>query len=630
MRNRQSLPSLMKVACLFLIILAFQFSFLPAEEKSSKYDANWSPYKVNEPLDVEDINVKAFYLPMRDGVKIAVNLYLPKELDPEAKLPTILFATRYWRASDVRLPSGEKLPSIGLRIRRFLANGYAYVAMDSRGTGASEGTWPCPWSPDEVKDYGEVADWIVEQPWSNGRIGTAGVSYNGTTAEMAGVNKNPAIQAIVPEFSLYDAYPDIGLPGGIHMSEFTRNWSEGNEMLDQNTSREITRDGKVQAIIKGVMPVDEDPDGAMLQKIVDARLYNCNVYEAALHSQFIDDVWICDPSITMFTYSPCGHQEAFRETGVSIYGYSGWFDGAYAHSAIKRHLTIKNPGSKLVLGPWNHGGSYNSSPVFQDKTRFDHIAELMRFFDHHLKGKDTGIYDEAPIHYYTMVEEKWKSTETWPPEADDTIYYLSSGHTLSTVRPIKEEAYDQYKADYSTATGLSARWDTLLGGTPVIYPDRAEEDQKLLTYTSAPLESDMEVTGHSIITLFIVSSASDGQFFAYLEDVDEKGKVTYVTEGELRALHRKISTDPQHYANVVPYHSFRRKDGEPLTPGKITKLVFDLLPTSYMFKKGHSLRIALASADIDHFAPSAFAPPVIRYYRDQVHCSHVTLPVIKR
>ncbi len=111
-------------------------------------------------------------------------------------------------------------------------------------------------------------------------------------------------------------------------------------MLDQNTSREIKREGKVQAIMKGVMPVDADIDGALLHKIVDARLYNCNVYVAASHSQFIDDVWICDPSITMFAYSPCGHQEAFRETGVPMYSYSGWFDGAYPHSAIKRHITI--------------------------------------------------------------------------------------------------------------------------------------------------------------------------------------------------------------------------------------------------------------------------------------------------
>jgi len=630
MHKRQATSPLLKIVWLFLVILAFQLSNLPAKDKDGQYDANWSPYKANPPLEVQSINVKAFYLTMRDGIKIAVNLYLPEELDPEAKLPTILFATRYWRASDVRLPSGEKLPNVGLRIRRFLANGYAYVSMDSRGTGASEGTWPCPWAPDEVKDYGEVADWIIRHPWSNGRIGTAGVSYNGTTAEMSGVNKHPAIKAIVPEFSLYDAYPDIGLPGGIHMSEFTRKWSEGNDMLDQNTSREITRDGKVQAIIKGVMPVDEDPDGAMLQKIVDARLYNCNVYEAALHSQFIDDVWICDPSITMLTYSPCGHQEAFRETGVPIYGYSGWFDGAYAHSAIKRYLTIRNPGSKLILGPWNHGGSFNSSPVFKEKTRFDHIAELMRFFDHHLKDKDTGIYDEAPIHYYTMVEEKWKPAETWPPEAHGSKYYFASGHVLTPVQPSKDEAYDQYRADYNTATGLTARWDTLLGGTPVIYPDRVEEDKKLLTYTSVPLESEMEVTGHPIITLYIASTASDGQFFVYLEDVDEKGKVTYVTEGELRALHRKISTDPQPYRNVVPYHSFLRKDGEPLIPGEVTKLVFDLLPTSYLFEKGHSIRIALASADRDHFAPSAFAPPVITYYRDQSRSSHVILPVIQR
>lgn len=615
-----------------MIILIFLHSLAPvpgAQEEAGHGERNWSSYQVLPPLASEDVSAKSFYLAMRDGVKIAVSLYLPRELKPGIKLPAILHATRYWRASDVRLPSGERRPGVPARARRFLANGYAWVSMDARGTGASEGIWPCPWSPDEVKDYAEVVDWIISQPWSSGRVGAAGISYDGTAAEMVGANGHPAVKAIAPEFSLYDAYNDIGFPGGIHQGVFTEQWAAGNDRLDRNTPRKISRDGKTELLIKGVLPADEDGDGVLLQKIVEARLYNCNVHQAALRVVFKDDLWACDPEIKMTDFSPFAHQEVFKSSEVAVYSYSGWFDGAYQHSAIKRYLTVRNPGSKLILGPWNHGGSFNASPSVQSDTTFDHPAELIRFFDYHLKGIETGVEKEPAVHYYTMGEERWKSAPSWPPESKNLNYYFDSGHLLRDVPPSDREAFDKYQADYSTGTGNQTRWDSLLGGV-VVYPDRAGEDKKLLVYTTPPLESAMEVTGHPVVTLYIDSSAADGQFFLYLEDVGTDGKVIYITEGELRALHRKVCLEPQPYRTVVPYHSYLRKDGELLIPGKTAELVFDLLPTSYLFKKGHSVRIALACADKDHFAPPLFPPPLVTVYRDRSRPSHIILPVIER
>lgn len=102
-----------------------------------------------------------------------------------------------------------------------------------------------------------------------------------------------------------------------------------------------------------------------------------------------------------------------------------------------------------------------------------------------------------------------------------------------------------------------------------------------------------------------------------------------MTEGELRCLCRKISSDPQEYVNVVPYHSYLRNDAEPIAPGEVTELYFDLLPTSYLFKKGHSIRIAIAGADKDHFHPPNFPPAPVTYLRDAEHDSHVVLPIVK-
>jgi putative CocE/NonD family hydrolase len=209
-------------------------------------------------------------------------------------------------------------------------------------------------------------------------------------------------------------------------------------------------------------------------------------------------------------------------------------------------------------------------------------------------------------------------------------YHLGEGGTLTTETPAARAASDRYQVDYSHGTGDESRWNSLMG-LPVNYPDRAEADARLLVYDSPPLESDLEVTGHPVATLYLKSTADDGVFLAYLEDVDENGAVTYVTEGVLRGIHRKLSQETPPYPLVVPYHSFERRDGRPMAPGEVTELVFDLLPTSYLFRKGHSIRIALAGADRDHFAliPSE-GPPTWTVLRDAGHPSHVALPVVPR
>jgi putative CocE/NonD family hydrolase len=207
-------------------------------------------------------------------------------------------------------------------------------------------------------------------------------------------------------------------------------------------------------------------------------------------------------------------------------------------------------------------------------------------------------------------------------------WFFSRDSELSPKRPPTGKAFDAYLVDYAAGTGNLARWNTLFGGTPVEYPDRSAEDRKLLTYTSAPLTHDIEITGHPLVTLFVSSTATDGQFFVYLEELDEAGRVRYVTEGQLRAIHRKLSTSGAPYQTVVPYRTFLRRDAKPLVPEQITQLTFDLLPTSYLFRKGRRLRVAIAGADKDHFEPLAGSPRTIQLHRGGAHFSRILLPVI--
>jgi hypothetical protein len=316
---------------------------------------------------------------------------------------------------------------------------------------------------------------------------------------------------------------------------------------------------------------------------------------------------------------------------VPIYGYSGWFDVAYQHGAIKRHLSLTNPGNRLILGPWAHGGVFTSSPANPGHARFDHAGEVMKFLDHHLKGLDTGLSAERRVHYYTMVEERWKASEAWPPPSEATAFYFAANRGLTTTPPADAEAADPYRVDYSHGTGTQSRWDSALGGRFVAYPDRTEQDAKLLVYESVPLPRDLEVTGHPIVSLHVTSTAEDGAFFVYLEDVDGEGRVSYVTEGQLRALHRRVSTSHPPYTQLTPYHSFERADASALVSGEAAELTFDLLPTSYLFRRGHRIRVAVAGADRDHFALiPADGPPTIRVHRDAGRPSRVVLPVVAR
>src|SRR5262249_11107928 len=195
--------------------------------------------------------------------------------------------------------------------------------------------------------------------------------------------------------------------------------------------------------------------------------------------------------------------------------YSGWFDGAYPYAAIKRYLSVSTPGSRLVLGPWNHGGGWYLNPLRKPrKSRFDHNAELLRFFDYHLKSVDTGTMNEKPIHSFRMGEGRWKEAARWPPAAQVSTYYFNADRSLSLDKPDGEGARDTYRVDYTAGSGEHSRWrNQAATDAAVRYMDRNRQDMKLLVYTSRPLDRTLEVTGHPVVTLFVVSSAADGYFF---------------------------------------------------------------------------------------------------------------------
>jgi putative CocE/NonD family hydrolase len=208
-------------------------------------------------------------------------------------------------------------------------------------------------------------------------------------------------------------------------------------------------------------------------------------------------------------------------------------------------------------------------------------------------------------------------------------FYLAEGGVLSQLPPTGPGGEDEYLVDFEARSSQDPSWlGPLFGDT--WYRSRILEDRKLLVYETAPLATDMEVTGYPVVHLHLSSTHEDGAFFVYLEDVDQSGRVRYVTEGILRGIHRKVGEDPSTWKRPIPYHSYRSEDARPMVPGEVTTLSFGLHPTSTLFREGHRIRIAIAGHDASVFRRiPAEGTPELRVQRNDRYPSYVELPVIR-
>jgi putative CocE/NonD family hydrolase len=234
------------------------------------------------------------------------------------------------------------------------------------------------------------------------------------------------------------------------------------------------------------------------------------------------------------------------------------------------------------------------------------------------------------ISYYTLVEEKWKQSNVWPPIGHEyQKWYFSENYSLNTEKPKTNVGADSYKVNFRATTGRNNRWWALLG-LPITYENREKVDEKLLCYTSEPFDQDIEITGQIILCLFMTSTHDDGAIFAYFEDIDEDGNITYITDGEFRVIHRKILSQDPPYKILIPYHSYKKADSAPLIPGEITEVKFGLHATSVLIKKGHQIKIAIAGADKDTFLRyPAEGRPTITISRNNAYSSYIEIPIIK-
>ncbi|MBO1077858.1 CocE/NonD family hydrolase [Roseomonas haemaphysalidis] len=568
------------------------------------------------------------YLPMRDGCRIAADVWLPD--GATGPVPAILILTPYYRRFRLRDGgTGDAIPNAGKFVRHLVPRGFAVVVVDVRGTGASFGTRDSFRSPREREDSREITDWVVAQPWSDGQVGATGISYPGAASDFLASTGHPAVKAIAPLFAVWDTYADNYFPGGIALKALAKSYDDLMVAMDHDR-RDLLRNYVYYANpdLAGPHPVDEDADGALLAQALREHAGNFRQPDFMAEFRFREEPLPYDPDFSSASFSPYSVGAGIRPD-VAVLAVSGWMDGAgYANGAIVRFLTLRNNPVHLILGPWDHGARCNVSPWRREQApEFDLLGAVLRFFDHYLLGRDTGLQAEAPVHYFSLHDECWRAATSWPPLDDTLRLHLAEGNALAEA-PGPAGA-DEARADFSWGSGDGTRYERIAGiNSTTYYADWAARQAALPGWSSAPLERDMELAGHGLADLWLESSEPDAAIFAYLSEVEADGSVRYVTEGLLRALHRAESPAPAEYRTTWPFRTFSRRDATPLVPGEATRLRIPLLPTAWVFRQASRIRLSLSGADADHAAQVPHGrPPRLRLLRGGDRASALELPL---
>ena len=588
-----------------------------------------SRYLAGRPVEHRVGAPRSVYVTAADGCRLAVDVILP-DGDPSKRWPTVLILTPYVRRFELTAGSNvEPSPNTWKYRDMFVPRGYALVVVDARGTGASFGTRDSFRSPRERGDYKDIADWIVAQKWSDGRIGATGISYLGAACDFLASTGHPAVKAIAPLFAVWDTWADNYYPGGMLIKRLALVYDELMLALDHDR-RDLRQKFSYFAdpALQGPMPVDDDTDGSLAREAVKGHLANFRMPDFMNEFKFRDDTLPYDPSFSSASFSPYNYLDEIPRD-VAVYAISGWMDGAgYANGTLSRYLTLPNAERRVMLGPWDHGARVNASPWrSRVEPELPVLGEVLRFFDQHLAGRQTGLSDEDPIHYFTVHAEEWRAAKSWPPVTGSRQFFTAADHGLAPAKPAGATSAE-YQSDFSLGTGAQTRYERIAGiDATAYYADWAERERALLSFTGEPLAAPLEIAGHPVVSLWLASSEPDAAVFVYLSEVEADGTVRYVTEGLLRAIHRAEAPAPRHYKTTWPWRTFARKDARPMPAGEPELLRFALLPTAWRFAAGSRIRLSIAGGDADHFVQTPHGrPPLLTVMSGGENATMLELP----
>lgn len=529
------------------------------------------------------------YLPLRDGTRVAVLIARPaRDGQPaEGRFPVI------WHHS--LSATQQEGDGVGPRAGGFSAmprltdHGYVVVQVARRGNGQSFGTMRGYHDRNEAHDAYELIEWLARQPWSTGAVGQYGCSNTGDASMHAMSVNAPHLRAVFAGCFSWNKY-DAMRRGGIFAQ-----WGTG-------PSRTIEQDMAIPAIAG-------DEGKVLLRQAAEQHQRAVPLFELWKSMPWRDSFAPLVQSNFWGEGSASSYLPQIVQGKVPLYIVGGWRDELRDQGFI---TWLNVPGARILVGDWLHC----------QNDGFALAQEAHRFFDRHLKGIDTGIDRDPPIHYFVTGPGEWRSAAQWPlPQAVQTPFALTSaGLRQGSARGA--DLRRSFAVDYTIKPCAEA------GAGAVVQPCHLPGQG--LSLAGAPLAAPVEVSGHGLADIWIAADTPDANLFLLLEDVAPDGTVKVVTEGRLKASIRKLGTAPWALPGL-PWHRAYAEDVQPLEPGVPARLQFDLMPSAYVFARGHRIQFTLTGSDHRERARDPKAQPSsITLISDKAHPSSVSLPIVAR
>jgi hypothetical protein len=549
------------------------------------FTRRWSTSERSHEVLVErDVKVR-----MPDGTALDGNVYRPAS---PGRFPVILGAHPYNK--DLQSPP---LRPVGFTPMRgymesgdsafFARRGYVHAVFNVRGTGKSEGFYQLG-GPLEVQDICHLVGWLAGQSWSSGKVGMFGVSYFARLAKAVAAAGPEALKAVFAPFAGTDDYRHRWYHGGILAHGFLAHWrNSAHQPRYQSLYKAAHGEERYRQAIAAVMRDEE----IMAQPPLREALQNPDAGTNAV---------IVDVLLHPFD-GPFWHERNARDDKAKIPGYLGGCWGIYGlhlPGAFSAWKDWKGP-KKMVIGP----------PAYLDRPVYQYQEEALRWFDHWLKGNDTGIMDEPPVRCFIPATGEWKALEDWPPpEARWTSFYLHADGTLSEHEP----------------------WP----GPGAVSFNESPFEHGGATFTTPPMVENTEILGPAVLTLHLSTTDTEALVFATVLAVDREGKEHELTRGWLRASQRRVREASDFWEPVLAHEA-----REPLEPGKAYELRIPIVPTARLFQAGERIAVRIKGADDEpaHTSLQAIArnhlrrlrPARITLYCDESRPSRIDLPVTR-
>jgi len=548
-------------------------------------------------------------VPMRDGIVLRADILRPAA---NGRFPVLVYRTPYGKEFALQEYT---------TFRNAVQSGYAVVVQDVRGRYASDGEFT-PYQ-NEGRDGYDTIEWAAAQPWSNGDVGTFGLSYPGAVQWLAAVQSPPHLKAMVPAMTFSTPQNFFYAHGLWDLSWIEWIWDN------------IAPDVRVKKNSPGPKTYEEAI--AAWREFGPRMLHTVplnHVEELRPVAPYYLE-WLGHPPEDSW-WDWCELRNKYDRVHAAVLNLSAWYDDNYGPEGattnflglLKSRAGQADPHTHLLLGPWVHGVDSTHSPHSGERdfglaALIDYDEVVLRWMDHYLRGLQNGIETEAPVRYFVMGENRWHDGTTWPPAAKVTSYYLhaESSSLLPAISPKIRSQSISFISDPETPV-------TNTYSTSGAHDYRKLSDRKdVLTFDSAPLERDLEVTGPIHAEIFVACDCRDMDVWTRLLDVAPDGTAFNLMSPGLdvqRASYRDLSRGRQL-----------------LEPGNIYEIHVDDLITSNLFAKGHRLRLQISATFFPNFSrnpqngdseanSAKLSRAKISVFADRQHPSHITLPIVPK